>query len=562
MQVTPATEEPKRKPIWKIDLLIFLVLCLLAAPARWSYSKGDFWFDEADYAQAAMQGFQANRWDNASRIPILAASDQWKLAQSQKMNPFADEKGSVELRDLRAEGDKFADPKVQMMRLRHYHPPMISYIMALARLRGASDRTLRMPFVFIGALVVGMTYLCGLLLFREKREIAVGVALMVLVTPMQIRAGAHAIPWAPITLNLLALLWTLLQFARSRRPLWILGIAGVLGVLFTVSEIFLPAVVVVLCVTPLLLFPEIHDSDFRTQVVKYSCVGAVLMVLIAYVFWPSGLTGGTLTMLSHYMGVAGKVVDHATLGGKFYERAPRWAYFFWYWRDFRPYLVLYCVGFVGVPVLLSLRKMSREVGVLVLYTLLFLGVAHKAHIIGPQYLAHCLPLMSLLTGLVIALVSEWKRPLGWVLMGASALYIFSLKNPNMIEDSTSRISRSPQAAEYLKAHLGYNDRILIGTQQPTVLYWYLHEGEGIQLEWNALMGLPPENERAEVMARLKRGDFRFFALANTFVPPRVSPEIQQILKGWRIVYQSQEQDGITPRFVLYEAPKKPIAVPR
>lgn len=546
-EVAPITEK-RRRSLWWLDLLLFVALCLLAAPVRWGYSTGDLWFDEADYAQAAEQGFQANRVDMARTTPILAASDQWKLLQSAKMS-----------KPGREEWNTFADPKVQMMRLRHYHPPMVSYLLAVAQLWGKEDRVLRTPFIILGCLVVGMTYLCGVILFAGRREVAVGVALMVLVTPMQIRAGSHAIPWAPITLNLMVLLWTLLQFARTKRLIWIVGVLATLGVLFTVSEMFLPALLVVFCVAPVLLSPEIKEREYLGQVVKYLCVGTAVMIAIAFLFWSSGLQGGSLTMLTHYMGVAGKVVDHATLGGKVYERAPWWSYIYWYWRDFRPYLVLYGVGFVGVPVLFVLRKMSRERGVLVLFTLLFLAVAHKAHIIGPQYLAHCLPLMSLMAGLVVSLVTEWKPPAGWVLMGASALYLFSLKNPNMIEDEASRMPRTSQAVATLAPMLGHFDgRILVGTQQPTVLYWYLHQRVDAPLGWQSLLGVPPDNENAEMMRYLKEGLFSYFVLANSFDPPRISPEIRQIIKDWKIVYQSQEKAGTTPRLVVYRCPYPPL----
>jgi hypothetical protein len=502
---------PQKRALWRLDLVLFLLLCFVAAPVRWQNSTGDFWFDEADYAHAAMKGFTANQWDRSD------------------------------------------DPKspLQMALLRHYHPPTVSYFMGVARRFGAEDRVLRIPFIVIGCLVVGMTYLCGIVLFRERREVAFGVALLVLVTPMQIRAGSHAIPWAPITLNLLVLLWTLLKFAETRKPRWILGIGITLGVLFTVSEIFLPAVLVVACCAPLLLFPEIRDAEFRKQVLRYVAFGTGLALLIGILLWPAGLTGGTLTMLAHYMDVSKMSVEHAYINGKVYDRAPRWAYFYWYWRDFSPYLVLYLVGFAGVPILAAVKKLSREAGVLIAYTLLFLGVAHKAHIIGPQYLAHCLPFMSLMTGLFVGILAMWKRPLGWVALAVAGFYVATLKNPNMIEDDVARIPRSPQAAAFLKTLWKPGDRMMIGTQQPTVILWYLREVEQMPVRWNEVVALPSAKKRDEVLEGLRKGEYRFFALANTFNSPRVDAEIQKIIAGWDKIYQSQEPEGTTPRFVLY-----------
>ena len=125
----------------------------------------------------------------------------------------------------------------------------------------------------------------------------------------------------------------------------------------------------------------------------------------------------------------------------------------------------------------------------------------------------------------------------------------------LFRSEASRVSRTPQAAAFLKANLKPGDRLLVGTQQPTVLYWYLHEIEGVEVAWTALMGIPPDNENSEMLRQLRAGEFSYFALANTFDPPRLSSEIGAIVKDWRIVYKSHERAGTTPRFVLYQNPR-------
>ena len=63
-----AVHRPKRRRPW-LDLVLFLLLCLAAFPNRWGETVGDLWYDEADYAQAAVRGFEPNRWDTPDAGP-------------------------------------------------------------------------------------------------------------------------------------------------------------------------------------------------------------------------------------------------------------------------------------------------------------------------------------------------------------------------------------------------------------------------------------------------------------------------------------------------------------
>src|SRR5690606_10600225 len=46
-----------------LDLLLALGLFLAALSVFGRATRGDLWFDEADYALAATRGFERNRWD-------------------------------------------------------------------------------------------------------------------------------------------------------------------------------------------------------------------------------------------------------------------------------------------------------------------------------------------------------------------------------------------------------------------------------------------------------------------------------------------------------------------
>lgn len=504
--------------LWALDLVLALLLSLGAAPLRLAHTTGDLWFDEADYAHAGVKGFDANRWDRS------------------------------------------ANPKQPLALIvqRHYHPPMNSYLLGAARRWGADEKTLRIPFVVAGSLIVGLVYLCGVVLFTGRRELAAGAALLVLITPMQIRAGSHAIPWALITLNLMALLWLSLKCAETRRSQWLAAIGFALGILFVVSEIFLPALLVMACVSPFLVFPEIRDPAKRKPILAYAGLGAAALLLTAFILWPAGLQGSTLTMLRHYMEVSAQTVEHATLGGRTYERAPKWAYLYWYWRDYRPYLILYLAGFAAAPVLLAFKKISREAALTLVYTALFLAVAHKAHIIGPQYLAHCLPLLSLIAGLAFYALSLLWRPLPVALMAAIGFWIAGSQKTKFIEDELAMTPRTAQAALYLKSVWRQGDKLLITTQQPTVLRWYLQQTAGISVADEDILATPSVRKTPEMVANLNSGKIRFVAVANTFDPPAPPEPIKNAIKDWKMAYQSAETGGRTPRFTLYEyVPEKP-----
>jgi hypothetical protein len=217
---------------WWIDLLLFLILCGVALPVRWEYAHGDLWSDEADYAMASTQGFQANRWD-ISNNPVDRST--------------------------------LPDKPDRLVYYRHYHAPMTVYCLAAARHWDLSDQSLRLPFILAGALSVGMVYLCAVVLFKQQREIGIGCALLVVVTPPVIRMASHAVPWSLIILELLLLLWTQIHYAQNCRPGWLIGTGAALGLLFVTSEVFFLALPAAAGAFALALWREIKPQAERRQ---------------------------------------------------------------------------------------------------------------------------------------------------------------------------------------------------------------------------------------------------------------------------------------------------------
>ncbi len=519
-------------PIW-LDIAVVLVLFLSALPIRWSYTRGDLWLDEADYAFAAVRGFQANRWDTP---------------------------------------DSPAEPE-KLVRLRHYHPPLVSHVMGAALRFGPEDRTLRFPFVVAGGLTVSLLYLCGVSLFGQVglrrhrqsvgnsgeaaacRAIAFACALVLLYTPAHLRASSHALPWAFITLWLLAILWTLLKLAEFSRPSWLAGTGAALGALFITSEYVVPALIAVGIALPLIAWPRLRRPHARRRLAISAAGGAVLFLLIVFIFWPAGLTGGLIKMLRHYMMMANDPWP-VTIHGVNYTRAPKTAYLLWYWDLFKPYFVFCALGLAGMAALIAVGRGRRILLATLAYTGVVLAAAHKSHIIGPEYLIHALPLLTLIGGLFFLLLAQVQRMIGAVAAIVAGCVVAMRSDPSALSgmDVRSRHPRWPEAARYIKSRWKPDDRML-APSYGSVGRWYVLHVAGIDArEWQ-VMGLPLASERAgdRLIGDIRHGVYRFVAAGSTFADTvSVNPRVLSEIRAWKIAWRSDEGKGLPSRLTIYE----------
>ena len=514
--VPAARVEAKRRHLWLLDLLIFLVLFGIALPPRFAATSGDLWFDEADYTLASTQGFAANRTDNRN------------------------------------------DPKAHraMLFQRHFHPPLTVYIVGLARQHSVRDRDLRVPFVLLNALTVGLVYLCGLPLFGNRREIAIGAAVVTLAMPLEIQYLSHVIPWPLITACLMALLWTLLNFAQEKRPAWLAGTGILLGLLFTASEMFFPTVLIVATVLAVLIGADWRDAAKRRDLLKMGAVGLTGGLAIVLILWPVGLTGDALEMIRHYVGVAGEAAP-VHLAGKDYEFAPKWAYLYYFWSDYKSHLLLYAGGLVAFILLGIFRKLSRPAVILLAFTVWFLLVAHRAHILGPQYLVHCVPMLSLLAGLGFLVVSLLNRPVGMVALIPVCAYVLH-RPPNaeiLDADARARVPRWPVAAPFLKSRWQSGDKLLVAPQKPSVVYWYLKYAAQMPVREADIRVLPQAKASPKILQDIATGTYRYIIISSTFAgDSAINPQIRLMLNSWPMIYKSDESGSRASRLKIYERP--------
>ena len=562
-----------------IDLVLFALLVAFASAGFYRHSAGDLYTDEADYALASTRGFEASRWDRSD-------------------NP--------------KEPDK-------LVAGRHYHAPLTVDLIGAAHHFGAADNTLRVPFIAAGGLSVGMVYLCGLALFDRRREIGIACALLVTISPAIVRMAAHALPWSPIIFELLVLLWCLAEYTRGYSPGWIVGCFAALAALFVTSEMFFVALPAVAIAAPFLLWTAfrgthyVGQADQRAQgtafqprdwwvpfwwrdgvtntdsrgVVAQQIVdrdlpspnqarvgdvrraesgrrltwalagGAILFLAIVFIIWPSGLMGGSIKMLRHYMQMRHSDSFPVNVGSQVFAVAPKWSYAYWYWNDYRPFSVCYLIGIPAIFALAVARRLHLSLLPLLSLTALLVFAAHRAHIIGPEYLAHCLPFLTLLGGYSVYAMSLVWRPLSIVALVCLAVPVVRwhprVPLPGM--DARSQVSRWPAASRFLASQWKHGDKIVVGSQPVAVARWYLLYQGNLPPVDSQFQALPVHAPRPLFLDRLQSGFYRYAAVSNMF-EDNVDLDVstRRILKHWTIAWRSNEHGTGPSRLTIYHAP--------
>lgn len=525
---------PSTRPLhrWWLDALIVLLLFVAAVPVRQAHTRGDLWADEADYALASTRGFTRNRMDR-SDVPT--------------------------------------DP-ARLVRSRHFHPPMTVYLLDIAQNMGREDRYLRLPFVIAGSLVVSVTYLCGLILYAGRRDISLFCALVVLVTPLQIRTASHAIPWSLISLGLLCVLYTLLGYVRDGKTGWLVGTCGVLGGLFCTSESVFPIAFATALSLPFALRPDdVRTAGGRRRLARTLIIGLALAGVTIAILWPAGVMGGAWGNIQHYAHIP-ETSASAQVGGVTRSPIPKWAFAYWYMRDYRPYALLYAAGVLALLVQIARRRLSRSASVLLVFVFVEIGVAHLAIEFGPQYLAHCLPLLTLMTGFFMLELAEvgrrfaprivgerarWSGAVMGALLAFAVAYLtrWYARDQLLGTDKTAIVPRWHTAARFLAARWQPGDRLMVGPQPLVVPRWYLRYDVGLPVSDAQILDLPQGRERQIGLERLAKGAIRFVVVNSTFTSdPVIDAQVRQTLAAWPIIYRSPEPDGSPPCLIIYERP--------
>jgi hypothetical protein len=277
--------------------------------------------------------------------------------------------------------------------------------------------------------------------------------------------------------------------------------------------------------------------------------GAALFLGIVVVVWPCGLAGESVRMLRHYIMMRHSESFPVNVGSQIFLVAPKWSYAYWYWNDYRPFFAVYALAVPGLIGLAIARKLNAGVVPLLAMAALLLFAAHRAHIIGPEYLAHCLPFY--------ALSLAW-RPLGAIAIALIAIPVlhWSPRVPLPGMDSRAQVSRWPAAARALAAGWRPGDKIMVGSQPVNVAHWYLVYQGGIpNLNWQ-FQPMPVHAPKPQFLERLASGYYRYAAVSNMFEDHvDLDPKTARILRTWRVAWRSDERGAGPSRLVIYRYPR-------
>jgi len=306
----------------------------------------------------------------------------------------------------------------------------------------------------------------------------------------------------------------------------------------------------------------LRDPTARRSMFIGIVVAVSLFLLTALLLWPAGVAGHSLLSLRHYIDMAHDPWP-VIVGGRLFERAPKWAYLYWYWYDFKPFMLMLGAGIIAMTALARRRKFTAPHGVLLAFTVTLVLAAHRSHIIGPEYLAHAIPFLMLVAGVFFAEVSRLRSYAG-IALALAAASIFVCKYPAdsvFGADDRALISRWPNAVQYLRTEWRSGDSML-APQYGGVGRWYLIHVAGIPAKDWQVQALPPRgmaNER--LLHDISIGVYRYIAIGGPFSDsPNVDVKVAEVIKAWPVVWRSFEPDSGVSRLVLYERPRRAGAI--
>jgi hypothetical protein len=191
----------------------------------------------------------------------------------------------------------------------------------------------------------------------------------------------------------------------------------------------------------------------------------------------------------------------------------------------------------------------------VILTAFIAAVAHKSHIIGPEYLVHLLPLVTLLGGLFFAGLIRLNLIAGVIATVIACAIVVRHPEPMSLTgmDVRSRWPRWPSAASFL-APRWKDDRMLAPAYGGVGRWYVLHVGGVNAKEWQ-VQALPGSGTNQKLLDEIRWGVYHYVAVGSTFSDqPSIDPAIKRIISRWPVIWQSDE-GGLGPsRLVIYQLP--------
>lgn len=417
--------------------------------------KGLFQYDEADYVTAARQGFIANYLDTTV-IPTR------EFLTKGARDVFLGEHGAL---------SKAIRERRDVSFYRHYHPPLMFYLLALAgRVLGTSDMTFRLMGWLTAVLIIPTVYwslhiMCG----SARQWTGSLAALLVAVSPMLHTASESiSVHSLYIVIALLTIAMQVRYFHTQRLRDFYLFIC-VLALAFVVNEYAL----FLLCVCSLsaLLIPNaLLSFERNTMTINIHLLGGiVLCALVATLVWPGGLL--KLSAMRSYIYLTYLVLIKGPLSYGSQSVADVWRSRF-IADPVEALLIVLGLGF-GLYGLVS-KKLERNLLPLLLYPTAIFCANLLNRAAFPTYALSMYPFLLILASMGIV---SWvqRRTKTTSQYQAAALVVLGVCVGNLtLERLTRREDLSPfrTGLNVLKAEAHRDDRVLVNFGYlPTVSYY-------------------------------------------------------------------------------------------
>lgn len=478
----------------------FLIACcmllILAVWIRFDQNDDGFNLDEAEYALAAQQGFWANATDSEHTL-----------------------------------------------QQRHYHGPMVSYLIRIGMLIGGEDETGARIFPrFFGALTC-VLLIWGMMLIHRQPWMAFTAGFLLAILPTHAHLSGVANMHSLATLLILLCYLFTHQALLGGKSYHLYALAVVLGLLFVTIEYGF--VVLLIIGLSFIMVPNsfLHISLKKIHVKIDVFVAIVLLILTLLLFWPAGIFKFHLVKnLLYYLRYSEG--GHPILfRGELTTHVPWWAYLYWFGKLAPIWLglVLSSLGYFLYR-LLRYKFQTRD-RVLALFTLLLLTAMFRQHIMSARYSAYVLPFLCILCGIFLGEIARNFRRAG-LAFGIVVLLAAAITNSAHLKPTVQGDPGYKEAAQYLLQHADPDDRI-IAWYQP-ILRVYLPQFREIS---NYKRG----EASAELMAQLQSNYFRYVLFYHNQVSRWPNdPGLAWIRDNYLLRYAHYFKDE--PILWLYEAP--------
>ena len=364
--------------------------------------------------------------------------------------------------------------------LRHFHGPMVSYLIQLGFMLGEREMyVLHTLNKIIGLLAIFFIFFASLFLFgKDGKWIGLVSGFLLLTMPVYIHTHiSDSATMHPITNLFSTLCFLFLSLAVIRKEkLYLYAFSAALGLMFVSMEYGF----IFLCIAGLTLFivpnPFFSLSFKSIKISKSLWISALLLIAVIAVFWNAGIF--KLNLLKNFVyylryGAHGHPIYFR---GELTYHAPWWAFIYWYWKINAIFLVFSIINLVGFIFLIIQKKFPKEYAILGVFFVVLVAALFRQHIMSPRYSLYILPYLCLINGIVFVYwmkrVPKYLKLVFGIIFTAVLLY-----GPLNYTPFAGDYEPFKDVAQYIQKHTEKDDKIL--SDYSSVLKFYLHDFDNI-----------------------------------------------------------------------------------